>query len=75
MGGTSTHRRPPPLDRLGADERDGDEASGFEPELRLGAEPVAPDPELGRVAPWPGVVGRWVTVWPLRVRDGGSATR
>jgi hypothetical protein len=34
-----------------------------EPEVRLGAEPVAPDPELGRVDPWPGVDGFcWVTV-------------
>src|SRR5688500_217768 len=33
---------------------DGATASGFEPEDRLGAEPVAPEPELGRVAPWPG---------------------
>jgi hypothetical protein len=46
------------------------------PELRLGADPVAPEPELGRTEPWPGVVGRcWVTVWPLPLRDGGSATR
>ena len=50
---------------------DGATASGW-PELRLGAEPVAPVPELGRVAPWPGVVGRWVTVWPVRVCVGGS---
>ena len=128
------HRRPPPLDpldRLGADERDGDEldddglvapcdgalgwviveppvpllVDGFvwvdvlepvllpdddplepvpvdgataspEPVDRLGADPVAPEPELGRVDPWPGVDGRcWVTVCPLRVWDGGSATR
>ena len=34
-----------------------------EPEVRLGADPVAPEPELGRVEPWPGVVGFcWVTV-------------
>ena len=46
------------------------------PEDRLGAEPVAPDPELGRVEPWPGVDGRcWVTVCPVRVCDGGLATR
>jgi hypothetical protein len=119
------HRRPPPLDRLGADGRDGDELDDdgrvvpcegtlgrvvvelpapvdgwvwvFEPDPvllpaelpdpvdgatasgpdddRLGADPVAPDPELGRVAPWPGVVGRWVTAWPLRVWVGGFETR
>ena len=94
---TSGHRRPPPLeplDRLGADERDGDEldddgreapwepvlVDGLvwvdvfdpvllpellpdepvdgataslspDPEVRLGADPVAPEPELGRVEP------------------------
>lgn len=131
MEGEGAHRRPPPLeplDRLGAEERDGDEldddgrvvpcdgalgrvvvelpapvlvdglvwvevldpvllpddelpapvegatASGCD-ELLLGADPVAPDPALGRVAPWPGVVGRWVTACPLRVWVGGSATR
>lgn len=46
------------------------------PEPRLGADPVAPEPELGRTEPWPGVVGRcWVTVCPLLLREGGSATR
>lgn len=127
------HRRPPPLDpldRLGADERDGDEveddgreapcegvlgrvvvelpapvlvdgfvwvdvfepllppvllpdepvagatASSPEPEDRLGAEPVAPLPELGRVEPWPGVDGRcWVTAWPALLVVGGFETR
>ena len=125
------HRRPPPLEpleRLGADERDGDEldddgrvlpwegALGWvivelpepllvdglvwvdeplpvvlpddddplapvdgataSPEVRPGADPVAPDPELGRAAPWPGVDGRcWVMDWPLRVCEGGLETR
>ena len=127
------HRRPPPLDpldRLGADERDGEEleddgreapcegvfglvvvelpglvlvdglvwvevleplllpvllpdepvagatASSPPPADRLGADPVAPVPELGRVEPWPGVDGRcWVTVCPDRVVLGGFETR
>ena len=123
------HRRPPPLDRLGAEARDGDEleddgrvvpcegvsgrvvvelpapvlVDGFvwvevfepvllpvllpdepvdgatasespPPEVRLGADPVAPVPELGRAAPCPGV-RCWVTVWPDRVVVGGFATR
>lgn len=55
---------------------DGATASGFEPEDRLGAEPVAPEPELGRTDPWPGVDGRcWVTVWPVLVWVGGFETR
>jgi hypothetical protein len=42
----------------------------------LGPEPVTPVDPLGRVEPCPGVDGRcWVTVWPLRLLEGGSATR
>jgi hypothetical protein len=121
--GVRRQRRPPPLeplDRLGADERDGLEleddgrvvpcdgalvdgfvcvdvlapllpvpvdgfvwagataSEGFEllPALVFGPEPVTPVEPLGRVEPWPGVDGFClVTVCPLRVLDGGSATR
>ena len=61
---------PVPVDGLTASE-----SPVLDPD-RLGADPVAPEPELGLEAPWPGVDGRcWVTVWPLLVRVGGSATR
>ena len=46
------------------------------PELYDGPAPVAPVDELGRVEPWPGTEGgRWVTVWPLLVLEGGDSTR
>ena len=46
------------------------------PLLVFGPEPVTPVEPLGRVEPCPGVDGFcWVTVCPLRLLDGGSATR
>ena len=46
------------------------------PLLVFGPAPVTPVEPLGRVEPWPGVTGFCcVTVWPLRLLDGGSATR
>jgi hypothetical protein len=44
--------------------------------LVFGPDPVTPVEPLGLVDPCPGVDGRCcVTVWPLRLLDGGSATR